>query len=209
MSLSDLASLGTFVSSIAVLVSLVFLYFQLRQLNAQVRQAEVNQQALVKQARTDRVLDINGRMSEESFANLNLRITQNAPDLKIAEMLRYAAHARMVFQNGEESYAQYLRGLLTQTDFISFSSAMRWGFQSPALRVAWRSHRSMFRPPYVDFVDGLVSEAQVVLLTAQSLTRWKADMAGEIAQAEATAPEDAPVPTDEVEAPPPPSAARP
>jgi hypothetical protein len=40
MSLSDLASLGSFVSGVAVLVSLVFLYFQLRQMNAQVLQTE-------------------------------------------------------------------------------------------------------------------------------------------------------------------------
>lgn len=34
MSRSDLASLGSFVSGFAVLVSLVFLYFQLRQMNS-------------------------------------------------------------------------------------------------------------------------------------------------------------------------------
>jgi hypothetical protein len=42
MSLSDLASLGSFVSGAAVLVSPVFLYFQLRQLSGQVKQAEKN-----------------------------------------------------------------------------------------------------------------------------------------------------------------------
>jgi hypothetical protein len=37
MTLSDLAALGSFVSGLAVLVSLIFLWFQLRQMNEQIR----------------------------------------------------------------------------------------------------------------------------------------------------------------------------
>jgi len=44
MTRSDLASLGSFASGFAVLVSLIFLYFQLRLVNRQVLQAERQQQ---------------------------------------------------------------------------------------------------------------------------------------------------------------------
>lgn len=47
MSLSDLAALGSFVGGVAVLVSLIFLYFQLRQIGAQMAQADNNQRALM------------------------------------------------------------------------------------------------------------------------------------------------------------------
>lgn len=47
MSLSDLAALGSFFSGFGVLVSLVFLYFQLEQIGSQVKQAEKNQRALI------------------------------------------------------------------------------------------------------------------------------------------------------------------
>ena len=40
MSLSQLAEIGSFVSGVAILASLIFLYFQLRQINKQVKQAE-------------------------------------------------------------------------------------------------------------------------------------------------------------------------
>lgn len=50
MSLSDLAALGSFISGLGVLVSLVFLYFQLRQIGVQVKQTEKNQRALISQA---------------------------------------------------------------------------------------------------------------------------------------------------------------
>ena len=48
MSLPDLASLGSFVSGIAVLGSLVFLYLQMRQIGAQIEQAERNQRAAIR-----------------------------------------------------------------------------------------------------------------------------------------------------------------
>jgi hypothetical protein len=40
MSLSQLAEIGSFTSGVAILASLIFLYFQLRQINQQVKQAE-------------------------------------------------------------------------------------------------------------------------------------------------------------------------
>lgn len=58
MSLSDLASLGSFISALAVLISLIFLYFQLRQLAVQVKQAEKNQQAAIQQSRNHRRIDM-------------------------------------------------------------------------------------------------------------------------------------------------------
>ena len=58
MSLSDLASLGSFVSGVGVLISLIFLYFQVRQVNAQVGQAEKNQQAAIRQERSAKVSDM-------------------------------------------------------------------------------------------------------------------------------------------------------
>ena len=57
MTLADLAALGSFVSGFAVLVSLVFLYFQLRQLNAQVLQGERNQRALLNQGVATRITE--------------------------------------------------------------------------------------------------------------------------------------------------------
>ena len=50
MLLSSLAALGSFVSGVAVLVSLGFLYFQLRQLNYQARQNARHTEAMIFQA---------------------------------------------------------------------------------------------------------------------------------------------------------------
>jgi hypothetical protein len=181
MALSDLASLGSFVSGVAVLVSLVFLYFQLRQLSAQVLQTEKYQQTLVKQARTSRVMEVNARLTDPGFAELNLRVMTNAKNLTLAEWSRFNAHARAVFQNGEDTYSQYRRGLLHVDDFQGFVRALSWTFRGPALRVAWRLHRESFPPPYVAFVDEIVAASPVTIPRREALVSWKAAMAAELA----------------------------
>src|SRR5215469_1497977 len=70
MPLSDLASLGSFVSGVAVLISLVFLYFQVRQVTAQVRQAERNQQASIRHTRVSRSVQLQLEISEPERSNL-------------------------------------------------------------------------------------------------------------------------------------------
>jgi hypothetical protein len=54
VTLSDLAALGSFVSGIAVLVSLVFLYFQMRQLKEQSAQQTHHMKAMIWQEMTAR-----------------------------------------------------------------------------------------------------------------------------------------------------------
>ncbi len=188
MSFSDLAALGSLVSGTAVLISLVLLYYQLRQLTAQVRQAEHYQQTLVKQARTSRVMDVNARLADADFATLNLRVTTNADDLTLREWARFNAHARAIFQNGEDTFSQYRRDLLHRDDFDGFVLALRWTFRTPGLRVAWMRHRASFPAPYAAFVDQIVAESPVAPISPDVLVSWKADMAAELAKAAGPSP---------------------
>ena len=128
MSFPDLAALGSLVSGVAVLVSLVLLYHQLRQLTAQVRQADKYQQTLVKQARTSRVMEVNARLTEADFAAVYLRIMTNAEDVTLSDWSRFTAHARAIFQNGEDTFSQHRRGLLHQDDYDGFVLALNSSF---------------------------------------------------------------------------------
>ena len=186
MSISDIAAVGSLASGVAVLVSLILLYYQLRQLTAQVKQAEQYQQTLVKQARTSRVMEVNARLADAEFAAVNVRVMTNATDLTLQEWSRFNAHARAIFQNGEDTFSQYRRGLLHHDDFDGFALALRWTFRAPGLRVAWKTHRASFPPAYVGFVDEIVAESPVAPLRPEMLERWKADMTAELAKAEAT-----------------------
>ena len=183
MNLSDLAAVGNFVSGIAVVASLMFLYFQVRQLNAQARQAAVNQQAMMKLARTTRVMEVNARMASETFAQMDLRIARNGSDVTADDAMRFWAHARAVFQNGEDTFVQHRRGLVHSTDFASFKRSFGWSLQVPQLRLSWERHRALYDEGYVEFVDRLVAEAPLVLAAPDMLERWQAEMAEAIAVA--------------------------
>lgn len=104
MSLSNLASLGSFVSGVAVLVSLVFLYFQLRQVNAQVRQSEKNQQALIKQGHTNRIVDIDLRLSDASVAEAGFKVRSRSDDLTAVHVRQFLAVANAYFVHCEEAF---------------------------------------------------------------------------------------------------------
>ncbi|HEX4197375.1 MAG TPA: hypothetical protein VHZ26_08035 [Caulobacteraceae bacterium] len=188
MSFSDLAALGSLVSGVAVLISLVLLYYQLRQLTAQVRQADKYQQTLVKQARTGRVMEVNARLTDADFASVYLRIMANAEDLTLADWSRFNAHARAIFQNGEDTFSQHRRALLHPDDFDGFVLALSWTFRSPALRVAWKMHRGSFPAAYVAFVDRIVAESPVAPLGPEALEKWRQDLAAELATADTSSP---------------------
>ncbi|WP_293371832.1 hypothetical protein, partial [Phenylobacterium sp.] len=77
MSLSDVASIGTLLSAIAVLVSLIFLYFQLRQVSAQVRQTERNQRSIINQGATTRSMQTNSWLCEPHMSELLTKAMSN------------------------------------------------------------------------------------------------------------------------------------
>ena len=81
MSLSVLASLGSAISGFAVLISLVFLYFQLRQVTEQIRQAERNQRATIAQFRASRTVDAMLQGCEASMADAFFKATAVEADL--------------------------------------------------------------------------------------------------------------------------------
>ncbi|HEY2710624.1 MAG TPA: hypothetical protein VGI95_21475 [Caulobacteraceae bacterium] len=184
MTLSDLAALGSLVSGLAVLISLVLLYSQLRQLTAQVRQADKYQQTLVKQARTTRVMEVNARLADADFAAVYLRIMTNAEDLTLTDWNRFNSHAHAIFQNGEDTYSQHRRGLLHPDDFDGFVLALNASFRSPPLRVSWAHLRRAFPASYVAFIDQIVAEGRPVPLRRESLERWKRDVAAQLAAAD-------------------------
>src|SRR5438874_1322758 len=67
MSLTDVASLGSLLSSAAVLVSLLFLGVQLRQSNR-------NQRSLMQQGRSTRNVDLLSRLTDPKLTDVLLRV---------------------------------------------------------------------------------------------------------------------------------------
>jgi hypothetical protein len=91
MSLSELAEMGSFISGVAILSSLVFLYFQLRQINQQVKQAEKNQQSAIRQGRATRTVDIVLTGTEPSLADAFVKGTFGDEDISLTQLSQFVA----------------------------------------------------------------------------------------------------------------------
>jgi hypothetical protein len=178
MTLSDLASIGSFISGLAVLVSLVFLYFQLRQVGAQVQQAERNQQASIRQGRATRVVELNLAATEPSLADVLAKGVAGATSMTNTQLTQLSLFCRATFLNGEDSFFQHKDGLLSDASFASYTGGMRATFSMPGFRVQWKYQRGIFASEFVAFMDKLVADAPKVA-PVDRVAQWNADIAVE------------------------------
>jgi hypothetical protein len=178
VSLSDLASLGSFVSGIAVLVSLVFLYFQIRQVSQQVRQGEKNQQAAIRQARITRAFDWHMGLVEPAVADVWRRGLEGS-DLSATELAQFTSIVRALFLHAEDSFFQHKEGLLNEAAFVTFSNGFGGIMRHPGARAAWKALSGSFNPEMAVFMSGLLAKSQPSEGYLLSPAHWTPNVARE------------------------------
>jgi hypothetical protein len=145
MSLSDLASLGSFVSGLAVLVSLVFLYFQLGNLNRQVMQAETNQRAALSQGYSTRTTDTLHSFNQLPMNELLTRVDAGDTKFTAEELWALTRAFRIIIISAQDAYFQHQSGLLDKPTFDYAMAALRGWLTQPVYRALWL--RSVVRFP--------------------------------------------------------------
>ena len=178
MSLSELAEIGSFISGVAILTSLIFLYFQLRQIKHQVKQAEKNQQSAIRQGRATRTVGIVLTGAKPSLADAFVKGNSGMEDISLTQLAQYSAVCRATFINCEDTYYQHKDGLLDEAAFAGFVAGMKGSFLNPGYRAQWKNARRNYGIEYVEFMDKLVAETPV-LAPADLLARWRTDVAAE------------------------------
>jgi hypothetical protein len=175
MTLSDIASLGSLVSGIAVLISLVYL-------SLQVKQSERNQQAAIRQGRIGRVVDIMLAAAEPSISEAFVKATRGSDDISAVQLNQFMICTRASFFNIEDGFYQHKDGLLNDSAFDNMVVAIRSMFASPSHRVAWKSLTIHFDAEFVAFMDKLLAEASV-RPPGDALAKFKIDFVAEQALA--------------------------
>src|SRR5258706_3385402 len=156
MTLSDIASIGSVVSSVAVAISLVYVALQ-------VRQAEKNQRALMQQGRANRVSSTLLEVSEPGRAAVWVKGLQQPQQLTALELEQFLLISRSAFISAEDSFLQHKAGLLDEAAFRSFAAGMRSQFAAtPSLRAAWRLLCAGFVPDFVAFMDTAMNETALL-----------------------------------------------
>src|SRR5262249_38575566 len=124
-----------FVSGFAVLVSLVFLYFQLRQIGLQVKQGERNQVASIVDSRIDRVCDFYLRRATNSqFADAVRKGTWGHEDISLTELGQFRSYIFAAVNSAAHSLQEHKEGLLSDDAYNAFVHLLTGNLSNPGFR---------------------------------------------------------------------------
>jgi hypothetical protein len=148
MSLSDLASVGSFVSGVAVLISLIYL-------GLQTRQNVLHTRALIQQGRSGQVGAMLGLIAADpSLAELMVRAGRDT--LTDADIIRVSYWYYAMFINLEDQVHQHERGLIDDDRYYSTLEGARETIRSPSGRIAWKLLGNRFNPRFRKIMDDLM-----------------------------------------------------
>ena len=150
MSLSDLASLGSFVSGVAVAITLIFLLLQMRQ-------SDRNQRAVIRMSRTTRANDL---FALAITPDLNRVITKASlcEELSNVEVNCYMQYCAANLTNYEDSYFQYRAGVLDKAIWEGEEMMIKVFLSRPSFRVIWQILRITYSSEFRHYVDGLLGQ---------------------------------------------------
>jgi len=175
MSLSVLASLGSFVSGFAVLISLIYLALQ-------VRQTERNQQISIRHSRGTRIVELHLALADAAMADAWLHGSVSPQELTQTELSQFINLCRALFFHFEDSFYQRQEGLLNDAAFETVVAGVRLSARSPGWRAAWRIARANFGGRFLAFMDEVGAASAVEPSVDLSLETWKVAFASEVSR---------------------------
>ncbi len=176
MSLSDLAAIGSFIGGVAVVVSFVFLAFQLRQ-------STHNQRTSIAIQRTALTQELSlGILAHD--LGLWLRGGFADPSLTDEEIARYQGVALMTFWLYEEHFYQHRDGMLDPGRWATNINRLRSFMAQPGYRAAWRAAAPIyFEADFRHSVDEIMHATPLNTDPTAFVNAWKALVAEERAKA--------------------------
>ena len=149
MNIADLASLA---SSVAVVVSLLFLGLQIRQSNR-------NQRSLMQQGRSARNVELLSRLGDPVISDV---ISRAAKGESLTDQDCFVLYGYMtsVFWGYEDCYFQYHLGMLDSKSWASDGVTLKRLMGNPAYRAVWRFARGGIGDEYRAFLDGFADESR-------------------------------------------------
>jgi hypothetical protein len=174
VTLSDLASIGSLVSGVAVLISLIYLA-------QQIRQSASNQRAAVHQGRSATIGDLLIRLAEPSLARTFSRAASGDREIPVEEFYQYLNLFGAVLMGWEDHFDQHKSGMLSDDRFFSTSAAIANVFQRPGNRAAWKVYAApQFARDFRAFVEDRIEEGRLSA-PRDVFADWKAELTSEMA----------------------------
>jgi len=174
MTLSDLASLGSFVSGLAVVASLIYLGIQTRQSSKHTR-------ALISQGRADHALRQNELMAANpGLMEIIIRGMTGDEAMDAVQGSRFHAYSFNSFLTNEDEFRQHRAGLIDDARHAGFIKRIRNMLRQPGYRAMWQMQRDGFDEDFQLFMDDLAHDARQ-LQPVDYAGNWKAVLKAELA----------------------------
>jgi hypothetical protein len=149
MSLSDLAALGSFISGVAVLVSLIFIGFQMRQNTLAIK-------AAASQAHAANFQQILTSIIENSEVARIWRVgLSNMQRLTDDERVRFVVLVSGNFRFFESARLQWRSGQLDVAHWEDLEPFIRQFALQPGIRTYWTMRRHMHSSEFISWYDSL------------------------------------------------------
>jgi len=164
VTLETLANLGEFISGIAVVLSLVYVAFQVRQ-NTQSLRTENYARAL------DRVATMQARLSADpSLAAVFGRGVVDTSALTVEQRIQFAWAFYEMFGAFEFMYHQSQAGALEAEVWERWSATLSWWISLPGVQSWWRAKPAPFSSSFSAFVEARLGTSPPDAGAAQ---RWQ------------------------------------
>ena len=173
MSLSDLAALGSFLSGIAIVITLAFLLVQ-------TRQTIRNQRSLMQQGHLTMLVEASLRWAEPDMQDLIVRAEACDTTMEPSQIGSYLIMLQAVMRNFEDGYLQFKAGTLDAASLASDVEMVRVHFAAPAYRAAWRVLRNRFGADFREYMDAFLREIKVEK-SFDPMLQWRSFVAEELA----------------------------
>ena len=156
MSLSDLASVGSFVSGVAVLISLVYLALQVRH-SANTQRSETQSSA------TQRRMEFLLHLTNADLAVASLKGGSGDPDISPLQLFQFSANMQASWTTWEDEFFQHFDGMFDERRFRLATVVAREMFRLPGVRALWRTSKTNFHPKFVAHMVRLIQEVTPTL----------------------------------------------
>ena len=164
MELATLVNVASVISSLAVLISLVYLALQ-------IRQGARNQRSMMDRGRSQQVGEWLQFIARPDTAQLIMRGHACDESLDAVERQCYLWSMYPLFLHFEDSYFQYGNGMIGDGQYTSILGHLKSQSSTPGFRALWQHIRNRFPVEFTAFVDDIM---RTTPMRATEIADWMA-----------------------------------
>ena len=151
MTLEQLANLGEFISGLAVIASLIYLAFQIRQ-----NTKTVKSQTLL--GNTEIWSNLLLTMADDDHISAYLYGAMGIEDIRPKEFTQFVLQCRVLFISFENQYYQFCNGSLDEETYKGYERTISNQILSfPGFRLYWKLNHDMYSPIFAKHVDSMIA----------------------------------------------------